>query len=113
MTDQQQGLNQQSRAAARDNATRRVRRFTAGALAAATALTGAFFGVAAGSSHSKQSASTTTTTNTKTTAATVTAPTPTLVPSASSNETTTTTTTTPATAPSVAQSDPVVVSGGS
>lgn len=68
-------------AAIRDQASRRVRRITAYAIAGATALTAAFAGVAAGSTHGKSSTGAATTTATRN--KTVTAPTPSLTPSGS------------------------------
>lgn len=92
----------------RDQAISRVRRGTAAVVAGSAALTGVFFGVAKASTHSS-AASTSSKANTakRSTGGTVTAPTPSLVQNGS--------TAAPQanTAPSVAQSTPVVVSGGS
>ena len=63
--------------AIRDRAARRVRRITAFAIAGATALTAAFTGIAAGSTHTKSTAKRATTATT-TTQKTVTAPVPSL-----------------------------------
>lgn len=96
----------------RDLAVRRVRRATAAVVAGSAALTGVFFGVAKASTHSSaKSTGSTTTTKTTTTSGTVTAPTPSLVQNGSSQSSTPTQQTT--TTPSIAQSAPVVVSGGS
>jgi hypothetical protein len=66
----------------RDRASRRVRRITAFAIAGATALTAAFTGIAAGSTHTRKSTVThPAATSAPTTQKTVTAP----VPSLSSN----------------------------
>ena len=91
----------------RDAAVSRVRRATAAVLAGSAALTGAFFGLAAGSTHS--TAKGPTTAKTKSTG-TVTAPTPTLTQNGSDNSSPPVQQTP---TPSVAQSAPVVVSGGS
>ena len=89
--------------ALRDKASRRVRRLTALAIAGATALTAAFSGLAAGSTHTGKH---NTAKTTKTTAKRVTAPTPSLTPAQSAA---------PPPSPTVTPSSqqPVVVSGGS
>jgi hypothetical protein len=97
----------------RDRADRRVRRFTAAAIAGATALTGIFAGIAAGSTHTAKKSTQRVARTTAATTETVTAPTPTLVPNGSSAQTPAATTTTAVQAPAPAYSAPVVVSGGS
>jgi hypothetical protein len=100
--------------AIRDRASRRVRRITAFAIAGATALTAAFTGIAAGSTHTKSTSKQSSSARTPAAPAaqrTVTAP----VPSLSSNGASVTPPSQPQQQPAVTPTaqQPVVVSGGS
>jgi hypothetical protein len=110
-------MNSDSATAVRDQAARRVRRLTATAIAGATALTAAFAGLAAGSTHSNKTTKQPAATPTAPARKTVTAPVPTLTPSGSSATPQTqapqqqTQTQTPVVTPSA--QPPVAVTGGS
>lgn len=103
------GMRNDSPVAIRDRASRRVRRLSAAAIAGATALTGAFAGLAAGSTHTAKTVAK----KTAHTQRSVTAPEPTLIPNGSTATPTPSTPVTPA--PTVTQSSqpPVAVTGGS
>jgi hypothetical protein len=101
-------MEKESAAAIRDRASGRVRRLTVAAVAGATALSAAFAGLAAGSTHPTKAVRTKTAPARK--ARTVTAPEPSLTPSGS--------TATPAPAQAAPQvtptaQPPVAVTGGS
>jgi|SRR5579862_3919933 len=97
--------------AARDDATRRVRRLTFGLVAGATALTGIFAGIAAASTHTAKRVVHSVTVKSTSTSNTVTAPDPTLVPNGSSASTAPQAQS--SAPPQASTSPPVVVSGGS